>query len=98
MQIKGFFRRKKKSNVNINSLIEEFVKIDGKITSLEEKFNKRIDELFTITRTRLDEIQTIMEQRLAEVDNLNTRMIEQMGALVEPIKVPQTPMPDIKND
>lgn len=81
MKIKGILKRNKKAKFNVNSLIEEFVKIEGRISSLEEKFNARIDELFTTTRTKLDEIQNMMEQRLAEVDNLNTRTLEQLGAM-----------------
>jgi DNA-binding protein H-NS len=67
-----------RKKADVKSLIEEFVKLENKIDSVEQNSNKRIDELIENTKRRLDEIQALMEQRLTDNDTLLTKFYERL--------------------
>jgi hypothetical protein len=74
-------RSKKKKKIDVQGLIEEFVKLNGKVEVIEEKTNRRIDELIENTKKRLDEIQKLMEQRMTESDNFNMKFYEKLSKM-----------------
>lgn len=70
--------KERHKKVDVKNLIEEFVKLESKIDSVEENCNRRIDELIENTKRRLDEIQVLMEQRLTDNDALITKFYERL--------------------